>query len=236
MKQNNQDKFIKTTIARYNERLLKYGYNPKTLGWLKGRQGIRYSVLTSIGNINNSSILDVGCGFGDLYGFLLYKKLSCKYVGIDVNPKLIQVGISRYPKAKFIEGNIENGIIRKKFDWIIISGMFNYKHAKKYEYIETILKKIFSSCKKGIAVDFMTDYVDFRNSNANYVSPEKIFKICKKISERVVLRHDYMPYEFSVFMYKDNMKTKNLVYGEFRNSLDKNLRDNKWLKNVGNEI
>lgn len=236
MKRKIQDRYTKATIERYNARLLKHGYSPKTLGWLKGRQGIRFSVLTSIGDMNNSNVLDVGCGFGDLYGFLLYKKYSFRYLGLEINPKLIELGRIRYPNAKFSEFNIEKDTINHKHDWIIISGLFNFKRRNKYEFIADALKKIFHSCRNGVAVDFTSNYVDFKSPDANYVSPEEIFRICKQITERIVLRHDYMPFEFSVFMYKDNAITKNLVFKEYTDSLDVDLKSNDWLKNVGNKI
>ena len=58
----------------YNDNLAKYGYNVKALGWLNGRQKVRFSALTNIGNLQNSKILDVGCSFGDLYGYLKKEK------------------------------------------------------------------------------------------------------------------------------------------------------------------
>lgn len=33
----------------YDEKLAKYGYNEKALGWLNGRQEVRFSALTAIG-------------------------------------------------------------------------------------------------------------------------------------------------------------------------------------------
>ena len=71
---------------------------------------------------------------------------------------------------------------------------------------------MFDLSKCGVAVDFMSNYVDFKNNIAYYASPEKIFKICKGLTKRVILRYDYMPYEFAIYMYKnDNInKDKNV--------------------------
>ena len=55
---------IDTTITRYTERFDKYGYSPKTLGWDKGKQNIRFDILISQFDLLNKSILDIGCGFG----------------------------------------------------------------------------------------------------------------------------------------------------------------------------
>lgn len=51
------------------------------------------------------------------------------------------------------------------------------------------------------------------------------------ITSRVVLRHDYMPFEFCVYLYRNNRSTKNNIYTEYHNSLKKELRTNQWLKN-----
>jgi 2-polyprenyl-3-methyl-5-hydroxy-6-metoxy-1,4-benzoquinol methylase len=57
-------------IEHYNELYDKHGYNPASLGWLKGRQDLRFKIFAEIGELNNSKILDVGCGFGHLVNFL----------------------------------------------------------------------------------------------------------------------------------------------------------------------
>ncbi len=222
--------FNEKTKKRYDERLRIYGYNPKSLGWLTGKQGIRFHILTSIGKLNNSSVLDIGCGFGDLYGFLNYMKYKCNYLGLELNPNLIEYGRKRYPNADFKKFNIETDKISGKFDWIIISGLFNFKRRKNYEFIESSLKKAFRSCREGIGVDFLSSYVDFKNKDAYYVSPEKILKICKKLSKRVVLRHDYLPFEFCVYIYKNQTITKDNSFKEITESLKPELRTNKWLK------
>ena len=224
------------TLIRYNKRLEEYGYNPKTLGWLKGRQGIRFSALTSIGELNKCSVLDVGCGFGDLYKFLKLKKDTVKYTGLELNPKLIEIGKRQYPKANLKKFDIEKDRIVNDFDWIIVSGLFNYKKKNPYTHIEKSLRKLFKNCKKGIAVDFMSTYVDYKDKETNYVSPEKLFSICKKICKRVSIRSDYMPYEFCIYLYKNNETTKNHVFEDFNKLLKTEFRNNKWLKNKNNEI
>ena len=38
-------------ISRYSERFGAHGYAPETLGWNKGRQPVRFDVLTEFGDI-----------------------------------------------------------------------------------------------------------------------------------------------------------------------------------------
>lgn len=64
---NNKD--IDIYLKRYNDRLDKFGYAPESLGWGGGkeRQYLRFKILSEIGLQVGDSILDVGCGFADMY-------------------------------------------------------------------------------------------------------------------------------------------------------------------------
>lgn len=60
------EKDIADTVARYSKRFGEFGYSPKSLGWNKGKQDIRFEILTSLYNFHDKTILDAGCGFGNL--------------------------------------------------------------------------------------------------------------------------------------------------------------------------
>ncbi len=98
---------------------------------------------------------------------------------------------------------------------MISSGVFNHRKTTDYTFIKKSIKKMFDSCSKGVAVDFISSYVDFRNRDVFYAEPETLFRFCKSLTKRVILRSDYMPFEFCVYLYKDDSKTKNNVFTEF---------------------
>lgn len=210
----------KAIIKRYNERLKIYGYDPRALGWFKGRQPIRFKVLSEIGNLNNCSILDVGCGFGDLCGFLIKRGLNIRYTGYDINSNLIKIAKEIYPDALFEVKDIEKEEINDNFDWIFASGVFEFKLSDDKLFVQSMLRKIFEICNKGVAVDFISDYVDFKNEEANYASPGEIFSFCKTLSRRVTLRHDYMPFEFCVYIYKDDKINERNVFEEYEQGVE----------------
>lgn len=205
----------KATIKRYNELLEKYGYNPKAIGWPKDRQLIRFKVQSEIGDFNKCSILDVGCGFGDLYRFLMKRGLNIKYTGYDINPNLIKIARKVYPNAHFEVKDIEVDTINDKFDWVFSVGVFNSKAFVNKFFIKSMIRKMFELCDKGVAIDFISTYVDFRNEKINYVKPEEIFSFCKTLSRRVLLRHDYMPFEFCIYIYKNDRINERDVFTEF---------------------
>jgi trans-aconitate methyltransferase len=180
-------------IEKYNERLKLYGYDPRSVGWFKGRQTLRFKVLTEIGNLNNCSVLDVGCGFGDLYGYLIKKGLSIKYTGIDINLNLIKLAKEVYPEAHFEVIDVAEYEKSDSFDWLFACGFFEFKIPEE-NYVQKMLKKMYTICTKGVAVDFMSSYVDFTTEDAYHADPAEIFRFCKTLSKRVTLRHDYMPF------------------------------------------
>ncbi|CDI06458.1 class I SAM-dependent methyltransferase [Candidatus Nitrosotenuis uzonensis] len=200
-------------LKHYTELYEKYGVNPASLGWPKGRQNIRFKIITEVGNLSNSKILDIGCGFGDLYSFIKKKRIKTKYTGIDINKKFIEVAKQKHPLTRFFVRDIEERKFREKFDWVFAVGTTN--KAGSYRYVEDLLTEMFRIAKKGIAMDFMSTYVDFRRKGSSHFSPERIFKIGKKLSKRVVIRHDYLPFEFCVYVYKQEQLTKNQTYVDF---------------------
>lgn len=70
----------------------------------------------------NTSILEVGCGIGNIIG-----QLKAEYkVGIDISDKMIKIANSKFTDTKFIVGDIENYSFKEKFDYIIISDTLCY--------------------------------------------------------------------------------------------------------------
>ena len=104
MKKNKSyDDFIDFTLERYNNKLSKFNLSPKSLGWDKKINQIeRFDFSSRYLNLNNSNILDVGCGFADFLGFLEKKKIPFNnYVGYDINENFIEICKRKYPKYTF---------------------------------------------------------------------------------------------------------------------------------------
>ena len=90
------------------------------------------------------------------------------------------------------------------------------------------MKEMYRICRKGFAMNFVSDNVDYKTKGLFYSSPEKIFSIAKSMTNRFILRHDYMPFEFTLYVYKDSRKTKNNVFKEHIKNSKISLIDEKW--------
>jgi ubiquinone/menaquinone biosynthesis C-methylase UbiE len=71
-----------------------------------------------------SSVLEIGCGTGELLHNLKAKKKT----GIDFSEGMIQEAQSKYPDIQFITGEAENLDDSVKYDVIILSNLVGYLH------------------------------------------------------------------------------------------------------------
>ena len=217
-------------IDRYEGFLRKFGYSPKALGWGKSGQNIRFSILCADVICDPTScVLDVGCGFADLYEYLIQQGWHGTYVGIDIVPGLIEVAQSRHPDLELHLVDLLDFSCKIPFDYVIASGIFNigWESKDNREYIQQSLQKMFTMAKVAVCVDFLSTYVDYQHSTAWHTDPAWAFAVGKSLSKRVALRHDYMPYEFALFIYRDDMVTTRSVFESFERKLRTGMTSEK---------
>ena len=82
-----------------------------------------------------ASVLEIGCGTGDLLSALRAQKK----VGIDFSVNMIGVAKSKYPDIEFLVMEAENLDFKEKFDYVILSNLIGY--------LEDI-QKVFAELKK----------------------------------------------------------------------------------------
>ena len=193
-------------LDRYGERLDQWGVSPEALGWGGGRerQAMRFKSSLDFQLFTQkpiTSILDVGCGFGDLGVWLAKNYPSISYVGIDINPDLIAKGRDRYKLDLSIRDMYE--FESNSFDLVISNGVFNYrmKNENHEEYVEKCLTQFISLARVGISVDFMSTYVDFTHENAFHCTEQFAINIIKQFTRRYTIRNDYLDFEFMLYAY-----------------------------------
>lgn len=186
--------------AKYDE----FGYSVKSVGWgSEESQVLRFKILTEIGDLSNSSICDLGCGFGDLYDYLAEHFQNIEYVGIDLSQKLIDEARRRHPKLVFEVRDILNDPPSRNFTYVLSSGALSLKLERHEEYIRGMVETMMNLSTKGVAVNFLSSYVDYQLDKNFHFSPEKAFTLARAFTKYVALRHDYPLYEFTLYLYHD---------------------------------
>jgi SAM-dependent methyltransferase len=191
----------------YTDNFNKYGKNLKSIGWSnKKDQILRFNKIFSGVEYKNKSILDVGCGFGDLYFFLRKKNkdINFKYSGIDITPNFVEITKERLSltNSNIYCGEVFN--LNKKFDIVVASGSmsYNFKGAKNKNLL--LIKKMYEITKKVLSMNFMSSYSDFELKKNLHYNPEEMFQFAKRLSPKVNLIHDYNLYEFTIQIFKND--------------------------------
>jgi SAM-dependent methyltransferase len=207
----------KDVIERYNKLLEEHGDSPQALGWSKNRQKLRFKkLLDGIELGQQDTVLDFGCGFGDLYSFLKDNNYNYKsYTGIDINQKLVEMGQNKYSDIDLRVLDIfDNSSYEQlpNFDFVAASGVFNIKVENQDEFVKKSIKLLFNKTNKVLALNFLSDKVDYPTKDSFHHSPEKMISYISTLTKRYTLRNDYMPFEFTVYLYKNDQFDQNVVF------------------------
>ena len=186
----------------YGQRFQKFGGDVRTLWNSQQSQVGRFHVLTEIGDLSGSRILDVGCGFGDFQEYLRAQNIWVDYTGIDIQPDILAEAQHKHPEVNFEQVDLMDCSPLTKFDYVFASGIFALKMTNQQEYVQAILSRMFALANKGVAVNFLSTYTTGNlDQDSFHVAPQDILSLALSITRRVVLRHDYRDNDFSLYLY-----------------------------------
>jgi len=193
----------KEYIRHYHKLLSKLNGigTPEALGWFnKTTQEKRFEILCQIGDLNNKTVLDVGCGYGDLKIFIDKIFSNVRYIGIDY-----QIDNINFAKNKFAESNsifIHDDFFRCNFpkaDYIFASGIFSYK-SQETNYYQQIMVKMFAAAKIGIGVNFLKNNGNNLSSLLINHHIDSISNFCKSLSPNTHIIENYLYNDFTSFV------------------------------------
>ncbi len=172
-------------------------------------QEARFAVLTSIGELSGQRLLDFGCGCGQLAEYLSVRGVRCHYTGVDVVEEFFDICRQKFSQHRF---GTWADFEAERFDYAIVSGVFNNRIADNQEFFESTIATLFQRVDKGIAFNLMSRYVDFEDTCLWYTSPELVFGYLKSLTPFVTLRHDYVvkpggvAFEYTVYAYRNALE------------------------------
>ena len=189
----------------FEERIRRFGENVQTLWSSAASQTRRFEVLTGIGDLAGRTVLDVGCGFGDFLGFLHERGIRpSAYVGVEMVPLAAAVARKRHPDARIVEGDFLSAGEPLEADYAFASGLFFLKHDHWTEYVQSVVDKMFRLARRGVAVNFLSARSLRPDDISHYAEPPEVLRLLmSRISRVAALRHDYLPNDFTVYLYKE---------------------------------
>ncbi|MBS0185076.1 MAG: class I SAM-dependent methyltransferase [Proteobacteria bacterium] len=158
-------------------------------------QFLRFKILSEISNLFfESSILDYGCGIGTFLEFLIQHHYSGSYTGYDILPSMLEIAQKKYKDHLFT-----SSIHRKSFDFVIASGIFTIADSKM---MHEEIQKMYQISQKGVAFNCLSSFASQQEKGEFYANPLKTLEFCFNLTPKVVLKHHYLPHDFTIYMYK----------------------------------
>lgn len=189
----------------YQEKYEKFGVDPKSLCWhQKGAAHQRFRQFWAEIDFNGKSVLDVGCGFGEMAKFLHKRYRDVNYTGVDIVPEFINEAEKLYPFYKFFVRDYFSAPMQDKFDIVMASGVLNSNVGNNVSWREENIKIMFEHTKKVLAFNMLGAHPQPDNnteSNVWYADSFEILKYCATLTRRIIFRSNYHPLDFTIFMY-----------------------------------
>tara|TARA_B100000900_G_scaffold401644_1_gene406547 strand:+ start:71 stop:718 length:648 start_codon:yes stop_codon:yes gene_type:complete len=180
---------IDNQIAKtYNKRFLKLGPTPEASMWFsKNRQFTRFDTILKeirlLTGQNQTSIIDIGCGYGAFLEFLSERCADDirSYYGYDISHEVI-----KFCKKKYSQGPVfyTGSIPTFTAEFIIMSGTYNFFPSKDYNswnlYFYGSLKTLWSKATRAMIFNLQTsDQEKITDGGIVYASKKEIENYCK---------------------------------------------------------
>lgn len=206
MKKNQRERIIK----RHAHSIVMYGHSPEALFWgSREVQELRFDVLLNCGIRSGDSVLDVGCGFADLYHYMRNLGLDVEYTGIDLSPDMIEAAAGRSPELTLFQGELfDFDPPQQSYDWVILSGAMNEPLKDDGAYVREMLPRLYACCCKGLAFNLLNgDYpwTEREQYTLQAYKPDMIMQEIDKLSAYTGVRTDYLETDASFFVWRDKM-------------------------------
>jgi len=187
----------------FEDRYRRFGPGPKALDWSEEGQRRRFQVLAGVGDMSGWSVLDLGCGFGDLLSFLVTPFPSIAYHGVDFSRPILEEARRRHAEASFDELDVVRDRIPGLYDVVLSSGLHNLETGTNDEDMERLLAKAWGACRIAVAVNMLSARARSRTEGRHYYEPGRFLGLAQSLAPFVVLRHDYLPHDFTLYLYRE---------------------------------
>lgn len=181
-----------------NPNILGYADRQEQLFVFDGTTPIEFNAATD-------SILDVGCGVGDYYAYLLEIKDVAEplYTGIDYNGNMIEMAGKKYPKAKFETKDLSTEV--EQYDWVVAMSAFNIPMQDDMNsYVKKSIDKMYSIAKKGIALNLIHSLSgdSEKDEGLDTFDPKELFDYVYSKYKNVRIHTNYLDRDFSIQIFK----------------------------------
>jgi SAM-dependent methyltransferase len=191
--------------AHYERRIEPGRASHDVLDWSDApAQHARFEVLVRHVALGGKSLLDVGCGLGDLYGFLQGRGIPVDYTGVDLVDKLVRAARRAHPGGRFLCADVFDAheFRGRRFDVVFCSGAFNLNLGNNREFLPQAAARLMELAGEVAVFNLLHHRTTDRYDHCFYYDPAEVRAALKGLGWRVQIVEDYLPNDFSVICRK----------------------------------
>ncbi|MBB4265544.1 class I SAM-dependent methyltransferase [Roseospira visakhapatnamensis] len=211
------DRDDRFTITHFSRLLSRHGQTHASLEWRsRESQERRFGVLREAGIRDGQSVLDVGCGTGDLLDWMRRHGVTPgDYLGLDITPAMVEHARARFPDHRFQQGCLLSGpdLPRESYDWVVASGIFAHRYERPEAYMRQMVEAMVARATCGVAVNSLSRKApNAAQWTMFHADPEETLAWAKTIVPVAMLREDYDPHDFTLYLYRTAAAARTMTW------------------------
>lgn len=188
----------------YQRAAQRHGAKFPTLLWASpATQAARFDAMMRLLDFSARSILDVGCGRGDLADFLIDRRIRWKsYRGIEGVPQLAEAARrKRHPAYEIVEADFvaQPELLGAGVDVVLFSGSLNTIHPKQFY---GVLERAFEAAGEFVLFNFLCSPDLAAADYLHWHRVETVIQFAQGLSSRVRKLEDYLAGDCTVAIAK----------------------------------
>ena len=196
---------IKKIHSHYEHRITPERENFDVLDWACAEsQQTRFAVLADNVDLTGRSLLDIGCGLGDLWAFLNERGAGVDYTGVDIIEKMVLAARDRYPNGRFVLGDVfgADPFGGRTFDVVFCSGAMNLNLGNNRKFLPVAVSRMLDLAGETVAVNLLHARAAGRDRTYFYHDPDDVRELLAHLPCEIHILQDYLPNDFTVICRK----------------------------------
>lgn len=196
----------KRIIRAHYEPRLRSGLAPHAVLDWRSREGQLARIRTLCRNVDlaGKSLLDLGCGLGDLWGHLRDCGIAADYTGVDLLERMVEAARQRHPGARLLCADVfEEGVFEpESFDVVFASGAFNLNLGNNEAFLESAIPRLRELAREAVVFNLLHHRRRDDDDRYFYYDPGRVAALLARHGCQVELLDDYLPEDFTVLCRK----------------------------------
>ena len=191
--------------AHYEHRISPGRASYDVLDWATAAsQHRRFEVLAENVPLPGKSLLDIGCGLGDLAAFLDARALAVEYTGVDVLTRMVDACRQRFGDRRFVRADLFAGddVPGGTFDVVYCSGAFNLDLGNNLAFLARAVRRMLALSREHVAFNLLHARSPCQEGGYFFYDPAEVVALLPPEAGEVRVLEDYLPNDFTVLCRK----------------------------------